>query len=259
MSMTELQKQTNANIQAKANLIWEIATHLVGLFKPHEYGKVILPMTVLKRFDDALKPTKAAVVEMAKKLDAQHVEGAARDGILCRISGFDFYNTSNYDFAKLIADPDNAEINFEAYLQGFSANIKDIIDNFDFNLKCFALNERCTQVDGYPVRRGMCFPIDKNTMYLFTHGIAPSVISPNRRYFQGGKSVPLPLKVVKHYGSGDMAQIATEILGLSKMNWNSFGLYSKLPCTIESSNEIARIGWLLSQFEGTLYDYRYFM
>lgn len=132
MSMTELQKQTNTNIQAKANLIWEIATHLVGLFKPHEYGKVILPMTVLKRFDDALKSTKTAVVEMAKKLDAQHVEGAARDGILCRVSGYDFYNTSNYDFAKLIADPDNVEINFEAYLQGFSANIKDIIDNFDF-------------------------------------------------------------------------------------------------------------------------------
>ena len=132
MSMNELQKQTNANIQAKANLIWEIATHLVGLFKPHEYGKVILPMTVLKRFDDALKPTKAAVIEMTKKLDAQHIEGAARDGILCRTSGFDFYNTSNYDFAKLIADPDGVELNFEAYLQGFSANIKDIIDNFDF-------------------------------------------------------------------------------------------------------------------------------
>lgn len=56
-----------------------------------------------------------------------------------------------------------------------------------------------------------------------------------------------------------MTQIATEILGLSKMNWNSFGLYSKLPCTIESSNEIARIGWLLSQYEGAIYDYRYFM
>ena len=130
---------------------------------------------------------------------------------------------------------------------------------YEDNLKCFALNESCTRVDGYPVRRGMCFPIDNNTMYLFTHGIAPSVISPNRKYFQGGKSVPLPLKVVNHYGSGDMAQLATVILGLSKMNWNSFGLYSKLPCTIESSNEIARIGWLLSQFEGTLYDYRYFM
>ena len=132
MSMTELQKQTNANIQAKANLIWEIATHLVGLFKPHEYGKVILPMTVLKRFDDALKPTKAAVVEMARKLDAQHIEGAARDGILCRISKYDFYNTSNFDFARLIADPDNVDSNFDAYLQGFSANVKDIIENFEF-------------------------------------------------------------------------------------------------------------------------------
>lgn len=85
MSMNELQKQTNANIQAKANLIWEIATHLVGLFKPHEYGKVILPMTVLKRFDDALKPNKAAVVEMAKKLDTQHVEGAAVT-VFCAVS-----------------------------------------------------------------------------------------------------------------------------------------------------------------------------
>lgn len=82
MSMNELQKQTNANIQAKANLIWEIATHLVGLFKPHEYGKVILPMTVLKRFDDALKETKDTVVEMSKKHDQQHVEGAARDGMM---------------------------------------------------------------------------------------------------------------------------------------------------------------------------------
>ena len=66
MSINSLQKQTNINIQEKANLIWEIATHLVGLFKPHEYGKVILPMTVLKRFDDALAPTKDAVVQMAE-------------------------------------------------------------------------------------------------------------------------------------------------------------------------------------------------
>lgn len=132
MSMQELQNQTNANIQAKANLIWDIATHLVGLFKPHEYGKVILPMTVLKRFDDALKPTKDAVVEMAKKLDKQKVEGEARDGILCKIAQRDFYNTSNFDFAKLVADPDNVESNFDAYLQGFSANVKDIIENFDF-------------------------------------------------------------------------------------------------------------------------------
>lgn len=132
MDMAALQKQTTTNIQEKANLIWEIATHLVGLFKPHEYGKVILPMTVLKRFDDALKPTKQAVVDMAKQLDEKHIEGAARDGILINASGYAFYNTSSWDFAKLISEPDNIDENFEEYLQGFSPNVKDIIENFKF-------------------------------------------------------------------------------------------------------------------------------
>ena len=88
MSITELQKQTNTNIQEKANLIWEVATHLVGPFKPHEYGKVILPMTVLKRFDDALKSKHDAVVAMAKMLDEKGVEGQARDGVLRNTSGY---------------------------------------------------------------------------------------------------------------------------------------------------------------------------
>jgi len=143
-----------------------------------------------------------------------------------------------------------------------SAGIKciDLIEiSYEDDLKCFALNSDHSNVDGYPVRRGMCFPITENTMYLYTHGITPSVRNTKFKYFQGGKTVPLPLKVVRHYGSSDMAQIATEILGLSKMNWNSFNLYSKLPCTIESSNEIARIGWHLSHCEGAIYDYRYFM
>ena len=127
------------------------------------------------------------------------------------------------------------------------------------NIECFEYDRMTKMMDGYPVRRGLCFPMNDTTMYLFTHGIAPSVRNPNYKYIQGGKTLPLPLKIVKHYGNGSMTQIATEILGLSKMHWNSFGLYSKLPCTIESSNEIAKIGWLLSQYEGTIYDYRYFM
>lgn len=133
MSITELQKQTNTNIQEKANLIWEVATHLVGPFKPHEYGKVILPMTVLKRFDDALKSKHDAVVAMAKMLDEKGVEGQARDGVLRNTSSYPFYNTSNFTFAKLVADADNIESNFENYLQGFSSNVKDIIENFDFH------------------------------------------------------------------------------------------------------------------------------
>ncbi len=132
MSLNTLQKQTSRNIQEKANLIWEIATHLVGLFKPHEYGKVVLPMTVLKRFDDALKPTKAAVVVQAKKLDEQGITGQVRDGILTTLSGYSFYNSSKFDFDKLLAEPDDIDINFEDYLQGFSDNVKDIISNFKF-------------------------------------------------------------------------------------------------------------------------------
>ena len=131
MSMNKLQKQTNINIQEKANLIWEIATHLVGLFKPHEYGKVILPMTVLKRFDDALAPTKANVVKRAASL-SDKMAPELRDGILCKESGYSFYNTSRFDFNKLVADPDNIEDNFDDYLKGFSSNVKDIIDNFKF-------------------------------------------------------------------------------------------------------------------------------
>lgn len=135
----------------------------------------------------------------------------------------------------------------------------DLVEiTYEQNARFFEL-DKFFSIDGYPVRRGCCFPINDNTAFLFTHGIAPSVVNPYRKYVQGGKSIPVPLKITKHYGDGDLSQIATEILGLSKMNWNSFELYSKLPCTLESSGIIARIGWLLSQYEGTVYDYRSFM
>lgn len=132
MTINEISKQTNTNIQEKANLIWEIATHLVGLYKPHEYGKVILPMTVLKRFDDALAKTKDKVVAMAEMCKLRGIHGPAKDGILTKTSGYDFYNTSKFNFAKLIADPENLEDNFDDYLQGFSPNVQDILANFKF-------------------------------------------------------------------------------------------------------------------------------
>jgi len=132
MAITDIQKQTTANIQEKANLIWEIATHLVGLYKPHEYGKVILPFTVLKRFDDALAPTKAKVLEEYERCKKIGFEGKVREGALCNASGYPFYNTSKYDFARLLAEPDNIAENFDDYLKGFSDNVKDIIENFEF-------------------------------------------------------------------------------------------------------------------------------
>lgn len=133
MTIEELQKQTNINVREKANLIWGIATALYGEYKPHEYGRVILPMTVIKRFDDTLKDTKQAVVERAEELDKKGATGFVRDGILKQTAKHAFYNTSKFDFEKLKADPDNIKENFVAYLQGFSDNVKDIISNFEFD------------------------------------------------------------------------------------------------------------------------------
>lgn len=132
MTINEIQKQTNINIQAKANLIWEIATHLVGLYKPHEYGKVILPMTVLKRFDDALAPTKQKVLALNEQLKSKIAVDEIRSKMLCDASDYSFYNTSKFDFARLLAEPNDIEVNFDDYLKGFSDNVKDILANFKF-------------------------------------------------------------------------------------------------------------------------------
>ena len=132
MDITGLQKMTNKNVQEKANLIWEIATNLSGLYKPHEYGKVILPMTVIKRFDDALKDTKKEVLARVQELDKKGTAGAARDSILKVTAKHDFYNCSRFDFNTLLADPENIQANFIDYLHGFSDNVKDIINHFEF-------------------------------------------------------------------------------------------------------------------------------
>lgn len=94
---------------------------------------------------------------------------------------------------------------------------------------------------------------------LWTHGVVASVKAAYRKYYLGGRYIPGPLKIIKHTGNTNIGTIANEILGLTKMNWNSFDLYSQLPATVNSSNDIARIGKLLSKREGVTYDYRYFI
>lgn len=94
--------------------------------------KVILPMAVLKRFDDILAPTKETVVKKAEELQAQGMIPALMDGILSQTSGYQFYNKSKFDFKKLLAEPDNIEENFEDYIHGFSENVQDILTRFKF-------------------------------------------------------------------------------------------------------------------------------
>lgn len=120
----------SSNISEKAALIWAIADKLTGVYKPHEYGEVILPMTVIRRFDCALRDTKQAVLdkyEKVKKLPNPDVFLRQATG------GYKFYNVSKYTFEKLLDEPDNIESNFRVYLEGFSENVRDILDNFDFD------------------------------------------------------------------------------------------------------------------------------
>lgn len=131
MRTTELSKRTTVNIQEKANLIWAIADKLVGTYKPHEYGNVILPMCVIKRFSDTLADTKEKVLEMNATLDKRGL--MVKDGFLKTASGYDFYNTSQFTFDGLLSDPDNIADNFRSYLNHFSSNVIDIIEKFDFD------------------------------------------------------------------------------------------------------------------------------
>ena len=118
-----------ANIAEKAAMIWNVADMLRGPFKPHEYGLVILPMTVVKRFHDCLLPTHQAVLDTYEKVKRLQVI----DGCLQKASGYQFYNTSRFTFETLLADPDNIESNFRDYLSGFSANAQDVLAKFDFD------------------------------------------------------------------------------------------------------------------------------
>jgi hypothetical protein len=138
----------------------------------------------------------------------------------------------------------------------------DLIEiNFTDDIRFLAtkLENGMPITDNFAVPRGTCIQFDDNTLFLWTHGIVASVRNPNFKYYLGGKYIPGPLKIIKHLGTSNVGTIVNEILGLTKMNWNSFDLYSQLPATVNSSNEIARIGRLLLKREGVTYDYRYFI
>lgn len=122
-------KAVGINIQEKANLIWNVANSLFGAYKPHEYGLVILPMAVIKRFHDCLLPTHDKVLETYEKI--KHL--AVKEGFLrAAAGGYHFYNTSPFTFERLKTDPENIKANFESFINGFSDNVIDILANMGF-------------------------------------------------------------------------------------------------------------------------------
>lgn len=120
------------NFNDKINLIWQIAESLRGVYKPEKYGDVILPMCVIKRFDEIISEKKEDILK-TYNLYKNIPEQSQEELIKTELDGLDFYNISPFGFDNLCDDQDHLKENFIAYLQGFSSNIKDIIAHFDFN------------------------------------------------------------------------------------------------------------------------------
>jgi type I restriction enzyme M protein len=118
------------NQQTLSAFIWSVADLLRGDYKPADYGKVILPFTVLRRLDCVLESTKAAVLAELKDKTA---EGLTPDPFLRRKAGQAFYNTSTMDLKRLLGDPDQIAANLEAYIRGFSPEVRDIFERFEFH------------------------------------------------------------------------------------------------------------------------------
>ena len=133
--MTEVNKKIDMlwdeeviDVTSDANFIWGIANKLRGVYMPDKYGDVIIPMTIIRRFECALEGTKDKVVEMYKKNPNYPYKA------MCKISGFQFFNTSEYTLKELLTDPDHLggdQGNFKEYINGFSANVREILNGLE--------------------------------------------------------------------------------------------------------------------------------
>ncbi|EQD47731.1 type I restriction-modification system, M subunit, partial [mine drainage metagenome] len=124
-----------------SNLIWQIADLLRGPYRPPQYERVMLPMTVLRRFDCVLAPTKPKVLAEFEKRKGGKLEGDALDTNLNKAAGQRFHNHSPLDFEKLKGDPDNIEKHLVSYIKGFSKNVRDIFDFFEFEAEIERMRE----------------------------------------------------------------------------------------------------------------------
>jgi type I restriction enzyme M protein len=145
------------NIKESANFIWSIADLLRGDYKQSDYGKIILPLTVIRRLDCVLDSTKAAVLKKHTEVKTMNIQNL--DPILNKVAGYNFHNSSLFDFDKLIADPNNIAANLRNYINGFSEDAREIIEQFEFenqisklddNNLLFMVMKRFQEIDLHP-------------------------------------------------------------------------------------------------------------
>src|SRR5690606_35398501 len=128
MSMSSVASRETADFRELTGFIWSVADLLRGDYKQADYGKVILPFTVLRRLDCVLEPTKARVLQRAAELEGQ--TPALREEALKRAAGQPFYNVSKFDFERLKAEPNQIAANLRNYINGFSAQAREILERF---------------------------------------------------------------------------------------------------------------------------------
>lgn len=147
---------SNGKFQEISSLIWNVCDDVLrGLFKSHEYGDVILPFITLRRLDCMLEPQKSNVVELYHSLKKE----VDPSPIIFKKTGLKFYNYSQYDLSRLKGDPNGIKLNFQNYLNGFSDNVHEILQNFQIdkpveklvkNNKLYILVDKLTEVDLHP-------------------------------------------------------------------------------------------------------------
>ena len=145
--------------QEISSFIWRVCDdELRGLFKPHEYGDIILPFVVLRRLDCIIEDKKDKIIEMYGEIKSKVDDPSP---ILKRKLGLTFYNSSPFDLKRLKSDPNGLKMNFPKYLSGFSENVREIIENFQLdkpiqklitNKKLYSLIDKFTEVDLHPKR-----------------------------------------------------------------------------------------------------------
>ena len=123
----------------------------------------------------------------------------------------------------------------------------------------YDINAYGISIHNYPVKRGTYIVTSANTFLLWTHGVVPSVVNEKRSYYPGGIGIPAPLRITRYSGNSTVQTLSNEILGFTKMNWNSFNLYTKLPATIDTSNTLAQVSHLLRHKSEQIFDYRLFI
>lgn len=152
---------------------------------------------------------------------------------------------------------DEEQKGFAQGLEGVD-NVELIEVNVEESLRYLAATYRDGRfnIDGFPVFRGTTVVESDNTALLWVHGSTPSMANRSWKYYQGKRRIPAPLRIRRYLGQSDVMQCASEILGLSKMNWNTFDHYSQMPATLDSASDIARLGMYLDGFGSAPYDYR---